>query len=168
MNLMKLKMKNYVSVIFRLILMFTSFSLPIIFTEGAYENMISKGHYFWFAYFILLFLSVIYVLIKKNYFELINAKIQNEKLTYKNLLIFKKEIKLNEIRGFKNGIDDDSHDYISLYNYKNKKIATLKTNIYSNLPEFLNALKCKNIGIELTVFQKIIQKFKNLITSKKE
>lgn len=148
--------------------MFTSFSLPIIFTEGAYENMISKGHYFWFAYFILLFLLTIYILTKKNYFELVNAKIQNEKLIYENLLIFKKEIKLNEIQGFKNGIDDDSTDYISLYNYKNKKIATLKTNIYSNLPNFLNALKCENIGIELTNFQKIVQKFKNLITILKE
>ena len=160
MNLMKLKMKNYVLVIFRLTLMFTSFSLPIIFTVGTYENMISKGHYFWFAYFILLFLSMIYFLFIKNYFELVNAKIQNEKLIYKNLLIFKKEIKLNDIQGFKNGIDEDSNQYVSLYNYKNKKIATLKTNIYSNLPEFLNALKCENIGIELTVFQKIIQKFK--------
>ena len=160
MNLMKLKMKNYVLVIFRLTLMFSSFSLPIIFTEGTYENMISKGHYFWFAYFILLFLSMIYFLIIKNYFELVNARIQNEKLIYKNLLIFKKEIKLNDIQGFKNGIDEDSNQYVSLYNYKNKKIATLKTNIYSNLPEFLNALKCENIGIELTVFQKIIQKLK--------
>jgi hypothetical protein len=148
--------------------MFTSFSLPIIFTEGAYKNMIYKGHYFWFAYFILLFLLTIYILTKKNYFELVNAKIQNEKLIYKNLLIFKKEIKLNEIKGFKNGIGDDSNDYISLYNYKNKKIATLKTNIYSNLPNFLNALKCENIGIELINFQKIIQKFKNLITIRKE
>jgi hypothetical protein len=130
--------------------------------------MIYKGHYFWFAYFILLFLLTIYILTKKNYFELVNAKIQNEKLIYKNLLIFKKEIKLNEIKGFKNGIGDDSNDYISLYNYKNKKIATLKTNIYSNLPNFLNALKCENIGIELINFQKIIQKFKNLITIRKE
>ena len=76
-------MKNFVLVIFRLTLMLTSFSLPIIFTEGTYENMIFKGHYFWFAYFILLFLSTIYFLIIKNYFELINAKIQNEKLIYK-------------------------------------------------------------------------------------
>ena len=130
--------------------------------------MISKGHYLWFTYFILVFLTLIYVLLKKNYFELVDAKIQNEKMIYKNLLIFKKEIKLTEIQGFKIGIDDDSNEYISLYNFKNKKIATLKINIYSNLPEFLNALKCDNIGIELTVFQKIIQKFKSLITNKKE
>ena len=168
MDLMNLKIKNYLLVIFRLILMLASFSLPFIFTEGAYEKMISKGHYFWFAYFILLFLSAVYILIKKNYFELVNAKIQNEKLIYKNLLIFKNEIRLNEIHGFKNGIDDDSNEYVSLYNYKNKKIATLKINIYSNLPEFLNALECKNIGSELTIFQKIIQAFKNLILNKKQ
>lgn len=170
MNSMKLKMniKNKTIAFFRIAFMLISFSLPFIFTYGAYENMISKGHYIWFTYFILIFLSVIYVLIKKNYFELVNANIQNEKLIYKNLLIFKNEIKLNEIQGFKNGIDDNSNEYISLYNNKNKKIATLKTNIYSNLPEFLNALKCENIGIELTAFQKIIQKIKNLITSKKE
>ena len=82
MNLMKLKMKNYALVIFRLTLMFTSFSLPIIFTEGAYKNMISKGHYLWYFYFILLFLLTIYFLIKTNYYELVNAKIQNEKLIY--------------------------------------------------------------------------------------
>ena len=165
---MKLKMKNRIIVFFRITFMIISFSLPFIFTNGAYENMISKGHYFWFTYFILIFISLTYILIKKNYFELVNAKIQNEKLIYKNLLIFKNEIKLKEIQGFKNGIDDNSNEYISLYSYNNKKIATLKINIYSNLPEFLNALKCDNIGIELTVFQKIIQKFKSLITNKKE
>lgn len=167
---MKLKMniKNRTIAIFRITFMLISFSLPFIFTNGAFENMISKGHYLWFTYFILLFLSMSYILIKKNYFELVDAKIQNEKLIYKNLLIFKNEIKLNEIQGFKNGIDDDSNEYISLYNHKNKKIVTLKTNIYSNLQEFLVALKCENIGIELTSLQKIIQKIKTLIINKKE
>lgn len=142
--------------------MFTSFSLPIIFTEGAYKNMISKGHYLWYFYFILLFLFTIYFLIKTNYYELVNAKIQNEKLIYRNLLIFTKEIKIKEILGFKHGIDDNSNEFISLYNSQNRKIVTLKTNIYSNLPEFIDALKCENIGFELTIFQKAIQKLRNL------
>lgn len=166
MNLMKLKMKNYALVIFRLTLMFTSFSLPIIFTEGAYKNMISKGHYLWYFYFILLFLLTIYFLIKTNYYELVNAKIQNEKLIYRNLFIFTKEIKIKEILGFKNGIDDNSNEFISLYNSQNRKIVTLKSNIYSNLFEFVDALNCENIGFELTIFQKIIQKLRNLINKK--
>lgn len=165
---MNLKIKNYGLVIFRIVLMLVSFSLPFIFTEGTYENMISKGHYVWYTYFILLFLYTIYILVKTNYFELVNAKIQNEKLIYRNLLIFTKEIKTKEIIGFKNGIDDSSHEFISLYNSKNKKIASLKTNIYSNLPQFINALNCENIGFEFTVFQKAIQKLKSVITNKKE
>ncbi|AZA53891.1 hypothetical protein EG348_13180 [Chryseobacterium sp. G0201] len=68
-------MKNHLIVYFRIVLMIFSFSLPFIFTKGAYENMISKGHYLWFIYFILIFLWTIYFLVKTNYYELVNAKI---------------------------------------------------------------------------------------------
>lgn len=128
--------------------------------------MISKGHYLWFTYFILIILFTIYILVRKNYYELILANIQNENLIYNNFLLIKKVISLKDIVGYKNGIDDEGNEYISLFNDKNKKIATLKVNIYSNLPEFINALNCKNIGYELTSFQKIIGKIKKLVTNK--
>lgn len=158
-----LKLKNYVFIFFRIVFMFLSFLLPFIFTKGAYHNMISKGHYLWFLYFILLFLTLIYIVVKKNYYELILANIQNENLNYKNLLILKKTIKLKDLVGYKNGIDDEGNEYVSLYTNRNKKIATLKLNTYSNLPEFMDALNCQNIGYELTIFQKIIQKIKQIL-----
>lgn len=162
---MKLKIKNYFIVFFRVVLTFLSFFLPFIFTEGAYQNMISKGHYLWFSYFILFFLFTIYILVRKNYYELILANIQNDNLIYNNFLLIKKTIRLKDILGYKNGIDDDGNEFISLFNNKSKKIATLKINIYSNLPEFIEALDSKNIGYELTSFQKIIEKIKKLFTN---
>ncbi len=166
MNEVTLKIKNYLIVIFRITFMLISFSLPIIFLNAGYKNMISQGYYLWFSYFLLIFLTLIYTLIKVNYYELISAKIYGGNLHYKNLLIFKNKINLKNISGFRNGIDDEGNQYISLYSDKNKKIATLKINIYSNLPTFLNALGCENIGIELTNFQKIIQKIKLFVRGK--
>lgn len=122
-------------------------------------------HYLWFSYFILVFLFTIYLVMKKNYYELILANIQHENLIYKNYLLIKKTIHLKDILGYKNGIDDDGNEFISLFNDKNKKIVTLKVNIYYNLPEFVEALHCKNIGYELTSFQKIIGKIKKLFTN---
>ncbi|AZA48518.1 hypothetical protein EG346_10115 [Chryseobacterium carnipullorum] len=127
--------------------------------------MISKGHYLWFSYFILFFLFTIYILVRKNYYELILANIQNDNLIYNNFLLIKKTIRLKDILGYKNGIDDDGNEFISLFNNKSKKIATLKINIYSNLPEFIEALDSKNIGYELTSFQKMIEKIKKLFTN---
>jgi|GEM_PF-1272798 len=160
-----LKIKNYFIVFFRIVFSFFSLSLPFIFTKGAYQNMISKGHYLWFCYFILLFLLTIYIVMKKNYYELIRAKIQHENLVYYNFLLIKKTLHLKDVLGYKNGIDDDGNEFISLYNDKNKKIVTLKVNIYSNLPEFVEALHCKHIGYELTPFQHVIEKIKKLFTN---
>ncbi|WP_128124730.1 hypothetical protein [Chryseobacterium carnipullorum] len=102
---------------------------------------------------------------RKNYYELILANIQNDNLIYNNFLLIKKTIRLKDILGYKNGIDDDGNEFISLFNNKSKKIATLKINIYSNLPEFIEALDSKNIGYELTSFQKMIEKIKKLFTN---
>lgn len=112
---MKLKIKRPLTVYFRFVLMLLSFSLPFIFTNAAYENMISKGLYLWFVYFIVIFLLMIYFLVKTNYYELINAKICNEILVYFNLLFLKREIKLNEIKGYKNGVDDSSREFITIF-----------------------------------------------------
>lgn len=163
---MKLKIKNYLIIFFRFSLTIFSFSLPFLFIEGAYQNMISKGHYLWFTYFISIFLTFIYILVKTSYYELILARIQNEKLIYKNLLFLRKEIKIKNLAGYKNGVDDSGNEFITLFNDKNKKIATLKINVYSNLPEFINALKCQNIGNEFTSLQKIIMKIKKFFTNK--
>ena len=89
---MKLKIKNYLIIFFRFSLTLISFTLPFLFIEGAYQNMILKGHYLWFAYFIFIFFILIYQLVKTGYYELIQARIQNEKLIYKNLLFFRKVI----------------------------------------------------------------------------
>lgn len=97
---------------------------------------------------------------KTNYYELVHAKIHNEKLVYSNLLFLTKETKIKEIAGYKNGVDDNSCEYVSIISNENKKIATLKINTYSNVPEFLEALNCECIGFEHTTFQKIIQKIK--------
>lgn len=145
---MALRIKNYFTVFFRIILSFFSFSLPFIFTEGAYQNMISQGHYVWFSYFILIFLFTIFLLVKKNYYELILANIQNENLVYRNFLVIKKTIHLKDILGYKNGVDDDGNEFISLFDDKSRKIAKLKVNIYSNLPEFVETLHCKHIGYD--------------------
>ncbi|QUY54593.1 hypothetical protein [Chryseobacterium arthrosphaerae] len=162
---MTLKIKNYFIVFFRITLSLFSFSLPFVFTKGAYQNMISKGHYLWFSYFILIFLFMIYLVGKKNYYELIRAKIQNENLVYYNFLLIKKALHLKDILGYKNGIDDDGNEFISLFNNQNRKIATLKVNIYSNLPEFVESLHCEHIGYELTSFQNVIEKIKKLFTN---
>ena len=162
---MILKIKNYFIVFFRTIVSFFSFSLPFIFTEGAYQNMISQGHYLWFSYFILIFLFTIFLLVKKNYYELILANIQSENLVYRNFLVIKKTIHLKDILGYKNGVDDDGNEFISLFDDKNKKMVTLKVNIYSNLPEFVEALHCKHIGYELTSLQNVIEKIKKLFTN---
>ncbi|WP_261509884.1 hypothetical protein [Chryseobacterium paludis] len=163
---MTLKIKNYFIVFFRTALSFFSISLPFIFTEGAYQNMISQGHYLWFSYFILIFLFIIFLLVKKNYYELILANIQNENLVYRNFLIIKKTIHLNDILGYKNGVDDDGNEFISLFDDKNKKLVTLKINIYSNVPEFVEALHSKHIGYELTSFQHVIERIKKKFTNK--
>lgn len=159
---MKLKIKNFLIVFFRIVLMFASFSLPFVFAEGAYHNMISEGHYIWFSYFIIIFLLGIFILIKMNYYELLVARVQNEKLICHNLLFIKKIFELKDIYGYRNGVDDEGNEFISLYISENKKIATLKTNIYSNVPDFVDSLKCENVGIEFTPFQKIIIKIKKL------
>ncbi len=159
---MKLKIKNYIIVFFRITLMLASLLLPFVFTNGAYQNMTSKGHYLWFSYFIIIFLFGIFILIKKNYYELVVARIHNEKLICRNLLFIRKTFEPKDILGYKNGIDDDGKQYVSIYTRENKKIATLKNNIYSNLPAFVDALNCENIGIEFTPFQKIIMKIKKL------
>ncbi|WP_213189053.1 hypothetical protein [Cloacibacterium caeni] len=163
---MKLKIKNYLIIFFRFSLTLISFTLPFLFIEGAYQNMILKGHYLWFAYFIFIFFILIYQLVKTGYYELIQARIQNEKLIYKNLLFFRKEIKIKNLTGYKNGIDDSGNEFITIFNDKNKKIATLKINVYANLPEFIIALNCKNIGNEFTLLQKIIMKIKKFFTEK--
>ncbi|WP_161990754.1 hypothetical protein [Chryseobacterium viscerum] len=163
---MKLKIKNYFIVLFRIILSCFTFSLPFIFTQGEYHNMISQDHYLWFCYFILIFLFTIYLVVKKNYYELIRANIQNENLVYYNFLLIKKTLHLKDILGYKHGVDDDGNDFISLFNDKNKKIITLKVNIYSNLPEFVEALHCKHIGYELTPLQNVIDRIKILFTGK--
>jgi len=142
---MKLKIKRPLTVYFRFVLMLLSFSLPFIFTNAAYENMISKGHYFWFVYFIVIFLLMIYY----------------EKLLYYNLLFLKREIKLKEIKGYKNGVDDSSRAFITIFDNRNRKIATLKEYLYSNLPEFLETLNCERIGYENTAFQKMILRIKS-------
>ncbi|KAB1230202.1 hypothetical protein F8D52_13525 [Chryseobacterium viscerum] len=103
---------------------------------------------------------------KKNYYELIRANIQNENLVYYNFLLIKKTLHLKDILGYKHGVDDDGNDFISLFNDKNKKIITLKVNIYSNLPEFVEALHCKHIGYELTPLQNVIDRIKILFTGK--
>ncbi len=162
---MALKIKNYFIVLFRIGLSFITLPLPFIFTQGAYQNMISKGHYLWFCYFILIFLFTIYLVGKKNYYELIRAKIQSENLVYYNFLFIKKTIHLKDILGYKHGVDDDGNEFISLFNNQNRKIATLKVNIYSNLPEFLESLHCEHIGYELTSFQNVIEKIKKLFTN---
>ena len=77
------------------------------------------------------------------------------------MLFFRKEIKIKNLTGYKNGIDDSGNEFITIFNDKNKKIATLKINVYANLPEFIIALNCKNIGNEFTLLQKIIMKIKN-------
>ena len=159
---MNLKIKNFIIVFFRIALMFASFSLPFVFTEGAYHNMISKGHYLFFSYFIINFLALIYILVKMNYYELVVAKITNEKLICSNLLLIRKTVKLKDILGYRNGIDDNGKEYVSIYTRENKKVATLKINMYSNLPEFVDALECENIGFELTPFQKNIERIKKL------
>jgi len=127
--------------------------------------MISQGHYLWFGYFILIFLLTIYIVVKKNYYELIFANIQNENLVYHNFLFIKKTISLKNILGYKHGVDDDGNEFISLFDDKNKKMIMLKVNIYSNLPEFVEALHCKHIGYELTPFQYVIQRIKKLFTN---
>ncbi|OCK51210.1 hypothetical protein BA768_17350 [Chryseobacterium sp. CBo1] len=119
---MKLKIKRLLTVYFRFILMLLSFSLPFVFSNAAYDNMISKGLYFWFIYFIVIFLLMIYFLVKTNYYELINAKIYDEKLLYYNLLFFKREITLKEIKGYKNGVDDSSREFITIFDNRNRKI----------------------------------------------
>ncbi|MGH1519861.1 hypothetical protein [Chryseobacterium sp. JK1] len=162
---MKLKIKNYFIIFFRLALTFAVVPLPFIFAKGAYQNMISKGHYLLFIYLILLFLFTIYLTLKRNYYELILANIQNENLVYNNFLLIKKIIPLKDILGYKNGIDEHGNELVSLFNNKNKKIATLKVNIYSNLPTFIEALHCKHIGYELTPFQKAIEKIRELFTN---
>ena len=162
---MILKIKNYFIVLFRIVLFFLSLPLPFIFTEGAYQNMISKGHYLWFCYFILIFLFMIYLVGKKNYYELIRAKIQRGNLIYYNFLFIKKTIHLKDILGYKHGVDDDGNEFISLFDDQNRKIATLKVNIYSNLPEFLESLHCEHIGYELTPLQTVIEKIKKLFTN---
>ncbi|MDR6487880.1 hypothetical protein J2799_002385 [Chryseobacterium vietnamense] len=162
---MTLKIKNYFIVLFRIALSFITFPLPFIFTQGAYQNMISKGHYLWFCYFILIFLFTIYLVGKKNYYELIRAKIQKEYLVYYNFLFIKKTIHLKDILGYKHGVDDDGNEFISLFDDQNRKIATLKVNIYSNLPEFVEALHCEHIGYELTSLQTVIEKIKKLFTN---
>ncbi|MDN3691331.1 hypothetical protein QWZ06_03160 [Chryseobacterium tructae] len=162
---MILKIKNYFIVFFRTIVSFFSFSLPFIFTEAAYQNMASQGHYLWFSYFILLFLFTIFLVVKKNYYELILANIQRENLVYRNFLVIKKTIRLKDILGYKNGVDDDGIEFISLFNAQNKKMVTLKVNIYYNLPEFVEALHCKHIGYELTFLQNVIEKIKKLFTN---
>ncbi|UEQ74484.1 hypothetical protein [Chryseobacterium arthrosphaerae] len=157
---MILKIKNYFIVLFRIVLFFLSLPLPFIFTEGAYQNMISKSHYLWFCYFILIFLFMIFILLKKNYYELILANIQGENLVYRNFLVIKRTIHIKDISGYKNGVDDDGNEFISLFDDKNKKMITLKINIYSNLPEFVESLHCQHIGYELTSFQNVIEKIK--------
>ena len=83
--------------------------------------------------------------------------------TYKNRLLW---IKIKNLTGYKNGIDDYGNEFITIFNDKNKKIATLKINVYANLPEFIIALNCKNIGNEFTLLQKIIMKIKKFFTEK--
>jgi len=159
---MKLGIKNYLIISFRIILMLASLSLPFVFANGAYHNMISKGHYLFFSYFVINFLALIYILVKMNYYELVVAKITSEKLICSNLLFIRKTVKLKDILGYRNGIDDDGKEYVSIYTRENKKVATLKSNMYSNLPEFVDALECENIGFELTPFQKNIERIKKL------
>ncbi len=164
---MKLKIKRPLTVYFRFILMLLSFSLPFVFSNAAYDNMISEGHYFWFLYFIVIFLLMIYFLVKTNYYELINAKIYDEKLLYYNLLFLKREIKLKEIKGYKNGVDENSNEFFTIYDNRNRKIATLKESLYSNLAEFLEALNCERIGYENTAFHKIILRIKSFFNDYK-
>ena len=93
---------NYFIVLFRIVLSCFTFSLPFIFTQGEYHNMISQDHYLWFCYFILIFLFTIYLVVKKNYYELIRANIQNENLVYYNFLLIKKTLHLKDILGYSN------------------------------------------------------------------
>jgi len=103
---------------------------------------------------------MIFILLKKNYYELILANIQGENLVYRNFLVIKRTIHIKDISGYKNGVDDDGNEFISLFDDKNKKMITLKINIYSNLPEFVESLHCQHIGYELTSFQNVIEKIK--------
>lgn len=162
---MKIKIKNYFIVFFRIVLIFLSISLPFIFTKEMYQIMISRGHALWFGYFILVFLFTIHLVAKKNYYELIHANIHNENLIYRNFLLIKKTIHRKDILGYKNGVDDDGNEFISLFDDKNKKMVTLKVNIYSNIPEFVEALHIKHIGHELTPFQNIIERIKKFFTN---
>ncbi len=42
--------------------------------------MIKKGLYLWFIYFIVIFLLTICILVKTNYYELINVRLYDERL----------------------------------------------------------------------------------------
>ena len=120
------------------------------------KKMINKN-----KYIVLLFICS-FVFIEK-----INAQqVKTETQVEQKNVILGDEIKIKNLTGYKNGIDDYGNEFITIFNDKNKKIATLKINVYANLPEFIIALNCKNIGNEFTLLQKIIMKIKKFFTEK--
>ena len=58
-------------------------------------------------------------------------------------------------------------EFITIYLMIKQKIATLKINVYTNLPEFIIALNCKNIG-NIFFITKIIMKIKKFFTENKK